>query len=76
MDKVERQEFIKEMAQVETLKDAKNLKFDSNNRYLVSYGETSINVIDLLENDDPPFHVIIDQEKFDRIVDIQFVSTS
>jgi hypothetical protein len=58
------------------LKDAQKLKFDRNNRYLISYGETRINIIDLLDKEEHPFHVLIDEEKFDRIVDLQFVSQS
>lgn len=74
LDKVENHEFLRELPKVETLKDAQKLKFDQNNLYLISYGETCVNIIDLNDKEEQPFHVMIDQQKFDRIVDLQFVS--
>ena len=65
---------MRELAQVDTLKDAQKLKFDQNNRYLISYGEARVNIIDLFDKEEHPYHVMIDQEKFDRIIDLQFVS--
>ena len=76
IEKVENQDCLRVLAQVDTLKDAQKLRFDRNNRYLISYGETRINIIDLLDKEEHPFHVLIDEEQFDRIVDLQFVSQS
>lgn len=76
MEKVENQEFLRELDQEHTLKDAKKLKFDLNNRYLVTYGDTSVNIIDLIDTQDMPPHVMIDTSKFNRIIDIQFASTA
>ena len=61
LDKVENHEFLRELPKVETLKDAQKLKFDQNNLYLISYGETCVNIIDLNDKEEQPFHVMIDQ---------------
>ena len=60
------------------------MEFDINNRYLVCYGDNSVNLIPLIPSDCHPDNrnaqiesqnsIYIDQDRFERIIDMQMAS--